>query len=136
MKIITLWFKGKYFNCDDLQIEPKPLQNPYPPIKVGVTSAESFPIIGAQGFPIFVNPSRVFNLDDLSLPINEYRKAWREAGHAGNGYVGIRIPIYLANNKQDAHDKALDVNRDEWIEGNDGESTCFDINKKDMEVIK
>ena len=29
----------------------------------------------------------------------------------------------------------MDVNRDEWIEGNDGESTCFDINKKDMERI-
>ena len=96
-------FQGKYFNCNDLQIEPKPLQNPYPPIKVGVTSAESFPIIGALGFPIFVNPSRVFNLDDLSLPINEYRKAWREAGHMGNGYVGVRIPIYLADNKQDAY---------------------------------
>ena len=107
--IIQAWtadrftFHGKYFSCDDLQIEPKPLQDPYPPIKVGVTSAESFPIIGAMGFPIFVNPSRVFNLDDLSTPISEYREAWRKSGHAGNGYVGVRIPIYLADTKQDAY---------------------------------
>ena len=30
----------------------------------------------------------------------------------------------------------MDVNTDDWIEGNDGEHTCFDINKKDMERLK
>jgi len=59
-------------------------------------------------------------------------KKYRVWGYETQGYY---IDLE-ANNKQDAHDKALDVNRDDWIEGNDGESTCFDINKKDMERIE
>ena len=59
-------------------------------------------------------------------------KKYRVWGYETQGYY-IDLD---ANNKQDAHDKALDVNRDEWIEGNDGERTCFDINKKDMERLK
>ena len=58
-------------------------------------------------------------------------KKYRVWGYETQGYY-IDLD---ANNKQDAHDKAMDVNRDEWIEGNDGESTCFDINQKDMERI-
>ena len=71
-------------------------------------------------------------------PTEEVKK-WREKNEKVQS-VGYETQGYYidldANNKQDAHDKALDVNRDDWIEGNDGESTCFDINKKDMEVIK
>ena len=89
-------FTGEYYQCQDLDIEPKPLQDPFPPIRVGVTSAESFPIVGRMGFPIFVNPSRVFTLDDLAGPIEEYRQAWKNAGHEGEGEVGVRVPIYVA----------------------------------------
>ena len=89
-------FTGEYYQCQDLDVEPKPLQNPFPPIRVGVTSAESFPIVGRMGFPIFVNPSRVFTLDDLAAPIQEYRQAWLKAGHEGKGEVGVRVPIYVA----------------------------------------
>ena len=58
-------------------------------------------------------------------------KKYRVWGYETQGYY---IDLE-ANNKQDAHDKALDVNRDDWIEGNDGESTCFDIDKKNIERI-
>ena len=59
-------------------------------------------------------------------------KKYRVWGYETQGYY---IDLE-ANKKQDSHDKALDVNREDRQEGNDGESTCFDINKKDMEVIK
>ena len=107
--IIKAWttesftFEGEYYQCHDLDIEPKPLQDPHPPIRVGVTSAESFPIVGRMGFPIFVNPSRVFALNDLAGPIQEYRKAWKEAGHEGEAQVGVRIPIYVTDNAETAY---------------------------------
>jgi alkanesulfonate monooxygenase SsuD/methylene tetrahydromethanopterin reductase-like flavin-dependent oxidoreductase (luciferase family) len=56
-----------------------------------------------MGFPIFVNPSRVFTLDDLADPIQQYRQAWREAGHEGKGQVGVRIPVYVAETDEQAH---------------------------------
>ena len=40
-----------------------------------------------------------------------------------------------ANNKQDAHDKAMDIDREDWQIGNDGMNTCLDINKKNIERI-
>ena len=96
-------FTGEYYQCQDLDIEPKPFQDPFPPIRVGVTSAESFPIVGRMGFPIFVNPSRVFTLDDLAGPIQEYRQAWQKAGHEGEGEVGVRVPIYVAATAEAAY---------------------------------
>ena len=58
-------------------------------------------------------------------------KKYRVWGYETQGYY---IDLE-ANNKQDAHDKAMDVDREDWQIGNDGLNTCFDINKKDMERI-
>jgi hypothetical protein len=59
-------------------------------------------------------------------------KKYRVWGYETQGY---HIDLE-ANNKQDAHDKAMDIDREDWQIGNDGESTCFDINKKNIELIK
>jgi len=58
-------------------------------------------------------------------------KKFRVWGYETQGY---HIDLE-ANNKQDAHDKAMDVDRDDWQIGNDGLNTCFDINKKNIERI-
>jgi hypothetical protein len=58
-------------------------------------------------------------------------KKYRVWGYETQGYY---IELY-AKNKQDAHDKAMDVDRVSWIEGNDGESTRFNINKKDVDEV-
>ena len=91
----TFSFEGEHYSCQDLTVTPRPYQEPHPPITVGVTSAESFPIIGAMGYPLIVNPSRVFTLDELAGPMSEYRAAWKEAGHSGDGKLGLRVPIYV-----------------------------------------
>lgn len=96
-------FEGEYYHCQDVSVEPKPLQSPYPPIRVGITSAESFPLVGRMGYPIFINPSRVFALSELVEPIQQYRQAWRQAGHPGEGQVGLRVPIYVAKTAEKAY---------------------------------
>ena len=58
-------------------------------------------------------------------------KKFRVWGYETQGYY-IDLD---ANNKQDAHDKAMDVDREDWQIGNDGLNTCFDINKKNIERI-
>ena len=96
-------FEGEHYQCHDLTVKPKPFQIPHPPIRVGITSAETFPIIGRMGYPIFVNPSRVFALSELAPSIQAYRKAWKEAGHPGEGEIGLRVPIYLAETAEKAY---------------------------------
>ena len=76
-------FSGEHFTVNELSVSPKPFQTPHPPVKVGVTSAESFPIVGRMGHNILINPSRVFTLEELKPSIREYRQAWEGRGARG-----------------------------------------------------
>jgi hypothetical protein len=58
-----------------------------------------------MGYPIFINPSRVFALSELASNIDSYRSAWKDAGHEGDGNVGLRIPVYVAETAQQAYDE-------------------------------
>ena len=107
--VVTAWtqetfsFHGEHFSCDELTVTPRPYQKPHPPITIGVTSAESFPIVGAMGYPLIVNPSRVFTLDELAEHTAAYRAAWKNAGHPGEGKVGIRVPVYVNEDAERAY---------------------------------
>src|SRR4029453_14007193 len=94
---------GKHYRCDNLWVRPKPLQRPHPPIRVGITSEVTFPLVGRLGFPIIINPSRVFALSELAPYIKQYRAAWHAAGHAGAPQVGLRVPLYVATTAERAY---------------------------------
>lgn len=96
-------FEGDHYHCQGIRVKPKPVQSPHPPVRVGVTSAETFPIIGRMGYPIFINPSRAFTLSDLAPHIKEYLKAWEKSGHTGKGEVGLRVPIYVSDTEDKAY---------------------------------
>ncbi len=104
----TFSFEGEHFNIPEISVNPKPFQQPHPPIRVGVTSAESFSILGRMGYDILINPSRVFTLAELKPSIQAYREAWRGAGHESVGKVGLRIPVYLSHDAQKAHDEPME----------------------------
>ena len=101
-------FEGEHYQCHNLKVGPKPFQDPHPPIRVGITSAETFPIIGRMGYPIFINPSRVFSLAELAPNIQNYREAWKQAGHPGEGNVGLRVPVYAAEKAGDAYNEPME----------------------------
>ena len=111
--VTTAWtqeifsFHGEHFSCDELTVTPRPFQQPHPPITIGVTSAESFPIVGSMGHPLIVNPSRVFTLNELAGPIAAYRQAWLDAGHPGTGKVGLRVPIYVNEDAERAYQEPM-----------------------------
>ena len=96
-------FQGEYYSYNELEVTPKPYQNPYPPIHVGVTSADTFPLMGRMGYPILINPSRVFSLSELKPYIQEYRQEWEAIGHEGEAKVGLRVPIYVSETKEQAY---------------------------------
>ena len=95
-------YEGEYYTFQDVCVIPKPYQKPHPPLRVAVTTKESFPLMGGQGLPIFVG-LRSMVASELAEAINDYREAWREAGHPGDGDVVLRIPAYVAEDM----DKAL-----------------------------
>jgi alkanesulfonate monooxygenase SsuD/methylene tetrahydromethanopterin reductase-like flavin-dependent oxidoreductase (luciferase family) len=91
----VLSYAGRYYRFDDVTVTPRPFQPGGPPIRVAATSADTFVTIGQQGKPIFLairhEDARMF-----APQIATYRKAWRDAGHPGEGAVYLRAPGYLA----------------------------------------
>ncbi len=96
-------FTGKHYQCENLYVRPKPLQKPHPPIRIGITSEVTFSLVGRLGYPIIINPSRVFALSELGSYIQQYRQAWHEAGHVGSPQVGLRVPLYVAETAERAY---------------------------------
>jgi alkanesulfonate monooxygenase SsuD/methylene tetrahydromethanopterin reductase-like flavin-dependent oxidoreductase (luciferase family) len=94
-------FEGRFHNFHDITIAPKPLQRPYPRLRVAATSADTFPAIGAMGLPIFV-AVRLGTIEELGPNIAAYRQAYRSAGHAGQGEVYLRVPIYVGRTQAQA----------------------------------
>ena len=101
-------FEGEHYQCDTLRVTPKPFQKPHPPISIGATSAETFSIVGRMGYPLIVNPSRAFALRELAPYMKDYRRAWKEAGHEGEGSIGLRVPVYVAETAEEAYNEPME----------------------------
>jgi alkanesulfonate monooxygenase SsuD/methylene tetrahydromethanopterin reductase-like flavin-dependent oxidoreductase (luciferase family) len=86
---------GKYFTVDNLTVVPRPYQKPHPPIWVAATTQDTFPMVGHMGFSL-VTGLRGFDVPEARRHLSTYRAARRAAGHAGDGNVYLRIPVYVA----------------------------------------
>jgi alkanesulfonate monooxygenase SsuD/methylene tetrahydromethanopterin reductase-like flavin-dependent oxidoreductase (luciferase family) len=58
-----LSFHGRFYDVDDIEVFPKPVQQPCPPFRLAANSPDTFRFAGANGYPIFaggpVNPINV-----------------------------------------------------------------------------
>jgi alkanesulfonate monooxygenase SsuD/methylene tetrahydromethanopterin reductase-like flavin-dependent oxidoreductase (luciferase family) len=81
---------GRFHSFDDVTSLPRPTQKPRPKFYIASTrTADSFEFAGTQGHALMSIP--IGPLKDL-IPI--YRKAWRDAGHPGNGEVMIAFHMF------------------------------------------
>jgi len=105
--ILTAWkgeafsYEGEFYRFKNAHVTPRPFQLPHPPLRMAATTEETFPRVGAMGLPIFVG-LRGMDVPVLQRCLREYRKAWREAGHPGDGDVCLRIPVYAAPTEEQA----------------------------------
>ncbi|MCH8893839.1 MAG: LLM class flavin-dependent oxidoreductase [Chloroflexi bacterium] len=103
-------FEGKYYNYPAFYEQylsiPKPYQKPYPPMLLPVDSQESFIPMGKMGYKIAIGAgSSTHNLRGTTVlleDVKSYRKAWYDAGHAGEPSTVVRIPTLLADTTQEA----------------------------------
>ena len=95
-------YEGKYYHFSDVGVIPKPLQKPYPPIRVAATTSETFPMMGAAGYPLFIG-LRGSDLEMNATNLGIYRDAWHAAGHPGEPEVYVRIPVYVAETDEAAY---------------------------------
>lgn len=89
---------GKYWNFENVLIEPAPVQVPHPPFWVGAGSPNSLRAAAAQDFNIL--------LDQIAAPaligerLNIYKDAVAEAGGVYHPHrVGVTRAFHLTNNQ-------------------------------------
>ena len=92
--------EGEFYSFQDVDVVPKPYQKPHPPIRVAVASADTYSTMGSLGYPIFIGT--VTPLPQLQEGLEQYRKAWEEAGHPGPADVVLRVPTYVAETTEKA----------------------------------
>jgi len=100
-KGVPFSYEGKFFHVRNTTVAPRPVQIPHPPLRMAANSTETFPWVGRAGLRLFVG-LRDLDLPQLRINLEAYRAAWRAAGHAGNGDVCLRIPVYAAPTEKEA----------------------------------
>lgn len=99
-------FKGKYYSVDNVNVLPKPVQKPLPPIWVGCArTEESFTWAGKNNFHLMTLPYLYKEQGMLPKLVKLYRDAQKAAGHdpASTEVLG-KFHIYVS----DSLDKAVD----------------------------
>jgi alkanesulfonate monooxygenase SsuD/methylene tetrahydromethanopterin reductase-like flavin-dependent oxidoreductase (luciferase family) len=94
-------YEGEFYRFQNVSVSPRPYQQPHPPLRMAATTEETFPRVGKMGLPIFVG-LRGMDVTDLATNVRAYRRAWREAGHPGDGDVCLRIPVYAGPTEEAA----------------------------------
>jgi len=94
-------YEGKYYQFYNVGVTPKPLQQPHPPIYLAATTSETFPVAGQLGRHLFVGVRRS-SIAGVKQSVEIYRQAWRDAGHAGQGDVTLRMPVYVGATRAQA----------------------------------
>jgi len=93
-----LSYEGKYWQVQDLLLTPKPVQKPYPPVRIAANSPETFAIAGRDGFPIFASP--LINPPDK---LREYLAVHRESLKPGvKQNVALAFPVHVAESRAQA----------------------------------
>jgi alkanesulfonate monooxygenase SsuD/methylene tetrahydromethanopterin reductase-like flavin-dependent oxidoreductase (luciferase family) len=99
-----LTFHGKHFHADNLEVVPKPIQRPHPPIRLAANSVETFTFAGALAYPIFaggpVNPIPV-----LGERLDIYNRALVESGKVRpDDWLAAALMVFVGRDK--AHVRA------------------------------
>ncbi len=95
-------FEGRYWSIPDLELTPKPLQRPQPPLRLACNSEDTFPLAGKLGLPalawILINP-----LNKLVERVSDYRRALVAHGHQGvKDDLALAVPLFVSDSSEEA----------------------------------
>lgn len=89
-------FRGQHYEIEDVAVVPRPLQQPHPPIRIAVHSAESFAHVAATGLPIYSGTTTT-PLPQLREYMALYRTRLAAAGHPWQpDQMALMFPIHVA----------------------------------------
>src|SRR5436853_4313585 len=98
-------YGGRFHSFQDVACVPRPYRGRMPEIRIAASTPDTFPAIGAQGYPVFAS-TRHPTWSELAPHIKAYYDAYRAAGHPGKGQVFVSAPIYVAETEEQARAEA------------------------------
>ncbi len=102
-------FKGAHFNIKDLEVRPKPLQKPHPPVWVAGLSEATFPMVGKWGCNLLCAPVFGFQGKSATDLLDAYRKGLRSAGHdPATKEIAALCMVYCADTTEQARREFAD----------------------------
>jgi alkanesulfonate monooxygenase SsuD/methylene tetrahydromethanopterin reductase-like flavin-dependent oxidoreductase (luciferase family) len=94
-------YAGAFYSCQNLEVLPKPYQQPHPPLHQAAATHETFAAAGTMGLSLLVALIGT-PISELATVIGTFQAAWHAGGHPGQGQVRLRLPIYVAETEHHA----------------------------------
>jgi alkanesulfonate monooxygenase SsuD/methylene tetrahydromethanopterin reductase-like flavin-dependent oxidoreductase (luciferase family) len=94
-------FEGKYFRAHDLKLTPRPVQSPYPPVRIAANSPDTFPFAARRGMPIFATPL-INPPDKLKAGLAVYRET---LGANARGDTALAFPVHVTTSRAKAREE-------------------------------
>jgi alkanesulfonate monooxygenase SsuD/methylene tetrahydromethanopterin reductase-like flavin-dependent oxidoreductase (luciferase family) len=107
-----LSFSGKHFRFDEVEVLPKPLQHPHPPIWMAATSEPSIDWAAGRGFSILMDPHSAHR--DLGRKRRYYAERLEAAGFSIEGR-DLPMARLLALGDSEAEAEEIARRGAEWI---------------------
>jgi alkanesulfonate monooxygenase SsuD/methylene tetrahydromethanopterin reductase-like flavin-dependent oxidoreductase (luciferase family) len=97
-------YRGAFYQVEEVEVVPRPLQQPHPPFRVAVHSAESFAHIGDLGVPIYSGTTTT-PLPQLREYMALYRQHLAAAGHAWQpDQMALMLPVHVGTTSEAARE--------------------------------
>jgi len=97
-------YRGTFYEVEELSVVPRPVQQPHPPIRVAVHTAESFAHIGDLGLPIYSGTTTT-PLPQLREYMALYRARLAAAGHRwAPDQMALMLPVHVGATPAAARD--------------------------------
>lgn len=94
-------YKGQHFAFDGIELLPKPLQRPHPPVWMAATSEPAIDWAASRGFSILMDPHS--SMKELGAKRQRYRDKLAEAGFEDSGRdIPMARLLALASTQADA----------------------------------
>lgn len=91
---------GRHYRLDDLEILPKFVQRPHPPLWMAAVSPESFTLAARLGVGVLVGPFKPWFM--VKEDIKQYRAAWAEHQPGTTPRVGMTVGIFCLQDRAQA----------------------------------
>jgi alkanesulfonate monooxygenase SsuD/methylene tetrahydromethanopterin reductase-like flavin-dependent oxidoreductase (luciferase family) len=95
-------YDGQFYQAHGIRLEPKPIQQPHPPVYVASNGADTFPLVGSLGHSILVTPL-IITVSGVSEGLANYRDTLVKHGHDPSAVkVVVNVPVYVGETQEEA----------------------------------